>query len=383
MAGPAAITIRRQVLAVELHGSEAEGLALQRRLPGVCADVVTPALETALGEVDPGDAHLSVATMVIELPDIGLDRLEAELADAVRRAVADHFRRNPAVPADDGAAGGEGAVVRRTVAEDVDDALVAFLRTGRLPWSFHLPSGSRLEEVVGASWTTAGGDRGPPPATLRRLRAVLAEPPARARLARQLAPEPAATILRALSPGLATTLDEVLRVLDRLTGTGRAETAFRVRVWEVAVAAASAGQPATPSDLVRAAWAAAPPDGRAEPALAAALELRWPGSTALPGDEHRGRIEDGPAAPVPPSPISPVPPSATSAAEEAATATTAALGDEDDPLVVDHAGIVLLHPFLPRFFEGLGVSAGEVLVDPDRGVALLHLLATGERRAPE
>ena len=53
--GPAAVvTIRRQMLDVELHGTEADGLALQRRLPGMCADVLWPAIEAVLARDRPG-----------------------------------------------------------------------------------------------------------------------------------------------------------------------------------------------------------------------------------------------------------------------------------------------------------------------------------------
>ena len=44
---------------------------------------------------------------------------------------------------------------------------------------------------------------------------------------------------------------------------------------------------------------------------------------------------------------------------------------------------MLLHPFLPRFFDGLGVATGDELVDPGRALCLLHHLATGELTAPE
>src|SRR5262245_11577570 len=98
MAGPAAITVRRQILDVEVHGTESHGLALQRRLRGVCADLLSPALESAFRPVDPGDAHLVVERLAIDVSGISLDRLDAELADAVRREVADYLRRNPAVP---------------------------------------------------------------------------------------------------------------------------------------------------------------------------------------------------------------------------------------------------------------------------------------------
>ena len=116
---PATVTIRRELLDVELHGTEADGLALQRRLSDVCADVLGPALEAAFERVDPGDAHLVIEHLEIDLADISLDRLDAELADAVRREVAEYFRRNP-VPSGPGLPSSEdGDVRRRTPAETV------------------------------------------------------------------------------------------------------------------------------------------------------------------------------------------------------------------------------------------------------------------------
>lgn len=50
---------------------------------------------------------------------------------------------------------------------------------------------------------------------------------------------------------------------------------------------------------------------------------------------------------------------------------------------VHHAGLVLLHPFLPRFFESTAVkAAGEPALltgELPRAAALLHLLATGDQ----
>src|SRR5687768_6900222 len=80
---PATVTIRREILDVEVHGTEADGVAVQRRLSDVCADVLEPALEAAFARVDPGDAHLMIERLAIDLADISLDRLDAELTDAV------------------------------------------------------------------------------------------------------------------------------------------------------------------------------------------------------------------------------------------------------------------------------------------------------------
>jgi hypothetical protein len=46
-------------------------------------------------------------------------------------------------------------------------------------------------------------------------------------------------------------------------------------------------------------------------------------------------------------------------------------------LMASHAGLVLLHPFLPQLFEACGLVRGREMEQPERAAALLHWLATG------
>ena len=82
------VTIRREIVDVEVHGTESDGAALQRRLPGVCADVLAPALDAAFARVDPGDVVLVIERLAIDLPGIVLDRLDRQ----GRRRLADQYR---------------------------------------------------------------------------------------------------------------------------------------------------------------------------------------------------------------------------------------------------------------------------------------------------
>jgi hypothetical protein len=358
----AVITIRNQILDIELHGAESDGFALQRRLPGVCADVLSPALESALAEVDPGDAHLYLERLVIELVDVPLDRLEAELADALRREVANYFRRNPPVRYA-GEDPTQGAVQHRTAAETVEGALLVFLRTGRLPWSFRVPQGAHLEHLVLDTWGAADEDRVPPPAARTRLREMLALPAVRARLAGQFTTEFAITLLRSVSPHLATSLEKIVAVLADPRVSAPARVTFMRRIRDAAFVAVRSGREPGPDELSRTAWRMAASDDHDDPVLAAALERQWPCVTEPP-ETVPDRAEE----------------------EEQPPAQSRATSDADteaDGIIVDNAGIVLLHPFLPRFFEGLGVSDGDVLVDRARAMCLLHYLATGEPTAPE
>jgi Contractile injection system tape measure protein len=130
-----------------------------------------------------------------------------------------------------------------------------------------------------------------------------------------------------------------------------------------AIEAAVAGHLPSARSLVHSTWTSLGPAGPSDRSLAAALEHAWPGSTA---DEKN---------------------SALAQAAESAPAQLArpAIPESEEMhgLLVDCAGIVLLHPFLPRFFEGLGVAVGGELTDPRRAVCLLHHVATGELTAPE
>lgn len=57
-----------------------------------------------------------------------------------------------------------------------------------------------------------------------------------------------------------------------------------------------------------------------------------------------------------------------------------------EELFLDHAGLVVLGPFLPHFFRALGLIEHNDWVDegaPHRGVAALHFLLTGQEDMPE
>ncbi len=52
-------------------------------------------------------------------------------------------------------------------------------------------------------------------------------------------------------------------------------------------------------------------------------------------------------------------------------------------IYINNAGLVFLHPFLPQFFNALGLAAEDKLLQPERALCLLHYLTTGQNTAPE
>jgi len=148
-------------------------------------------------------------------------------------------------------------------------------------------------------------------------------------------------------------------------------------VWDAALVAAAAGRRPGPDELARTAWQSAIVE-RDDRTLATALKRRWPGVTEG-HDAPRGRDHVEAPLPMPARPL--MPPSLPTPASP--PPPPGDLDDESGGLLVDNAGVVLLHPFLPRFFDGLGVGTGDELVDRCRALCLLHHLATGELTAPE
>jgi hypothetical protein len=364
MADRAAIKIRRQILDVEVEGTESVGLALQHSLPTLCTEVLSPTLESALARFDPGDAYLYVEHIAIDLTS-NLERLGADLTEAVERGVVDYFLRNPPTRSESTAAGRPDEVRRRTDAETIDEALVAFLRTGRLPWSFRVPLGTRLEQMVLNTWALVDTEPAPPPRTRVLLMEVLALSTARARLVIQFTPDFATAVLRSLSPRVAAGLTEVLRTVGTSDSPSPVKVKFTRKLWDAALAAAADGSEhwSGRAELIETAWRSMKPDERHDPDFVNLVEGHWPGLTkqaaSLLADKDLETSQ----------------PVLSSSRIDAT--------EESEGILVANAGIVLLHPFLTRLFEALGIVVNDQLLDPNRALCLLHFLSTGEHTAPE
>jgi hypothetical protein len=265
--------IRQQHLHVELNGSESDGMALQRRLPALCRDWLLPALEQTLDRHAPAEGTLCIERLEIDAGTMSLDRLEHDLAEAVAQALAKALREQH-ISANEAAAGlRKGNVRHKTAQHSMEEALVFFLETGQLPWSFRLPEGRSLEQLVLAAWQETeqlGGSQG-----AEQVRQVLASAAARKRLTRQFTPTLLRMLLTQLAPAGAAAMDNMLQVLD----SGKAPPAERRQIerllWESAVARAAAGLPVTAEALVRDML----PTVSAEHAAAAGLlAVHWPSS---------------------------------------------------------------------------------------------------------
>lgn len=323
-------------------------------------DAVQALLDRVLDGVAPPGTVLRLPRLDLALHAGSLAELERELLPqleaALRRALANVRMEAAAEPA---AAG----VQRLSTRTAMRDALHRYLVQGDLPW----PQQSLAPEVQRAELAQAAESA---------LDEVLAQ------TGRMLAllPSDATHWPGAIARWLALLPAErrVAWIEARLRELPQDQQALRL-AGEALRTPAAAGEVETPALwLALAAMATSSPPrmppaawrlpASAPPAVRAALAPLVPG---MPGAPPMPRL--APAAGATEPPLSMIPPAPTTASDTAAAT------------LVPLAGLVLLHPYLPRLLRGCGLVTDDHIADEHlpRACTLLHALATGEPEAPE
>ncbi len=378
--------IRQQHLHVELSGTESEGLALQNSLAELCQDWLTPALERVLERCSPPEGHLFIERLDIDAGTLMLENFEHELIERVAQAVEKALREHT-LKSQTSQAGSSAPLRHKTAQHTLAEAFIYFLKNASLPWSFHLPKGRTLEQLLRESWASPT-ESGWPTRTVREsVLPLLASKSIRKRLILQFSPGFLKTLLTFLAPEGPKAMAEALEGLHSATPSPAAAKDFERHLWQTAFALLSAGRALTSQDLVREAWIAPPQSAEENGALASGFERRWPGITrdapvAVHRDNrtskrppHRSAVEDQPS----------LPGAAPDTPEVSADIhhRTGEHPDIGEGIYVNQAGLVLLHPFLPRFFTAIGVACDDKIVQPERALCVLHYLTTGQAIAPE
>ncbi len=318
------------------YPDEATAFRVRKRLEDLASTATIPVLEKALDAYGSGSHEVRLDRLELDLGRISASDLDGEV---IRRAIAEELGRKL-----------RGAVSAETVsspqAASPVKALIAYLTTGSWPWDAPYRTLADAEAAL----------RSLAPDVARRAAArlltVLHEPAASRRLVYQFGAGLAEWIVRSAHGEAAETL---------------------IRAGREAAGMAAAKQFA----LALLAVSAALPPGQA--VVREQVEHLW-AAALLPAPAGTERIP--PAADTAPAPPSFEPDTAIPSAGErrGAPEPPTEVASSND-LYVEYAGIVLLHPFLPRFFAHLNLlDERQQFVSLDgcvRGVHLLHYLATG------
>lgn len=348
--------IRRQILDVELHGSEAEGIALQRRLPEIWESQVAPAIEEVFDRLAPDETYLFIERLEIDAGIVNSAGFEQDLADAVTRAMMEQLAGKLPVPGISRWDTSSGMHLK-SASESLHEAFIYFLATGSLPWWLRLQQGMSFEQNL---FDAAVAD-GP---TRAALRDALSSVTARVRLVRQFSQTFLDRLFFELAPDALSAVHSVRESLAISQLPSEQRQAITRQLWLEALARLAAGDALTVRALAASLWRFVEQE-RNYPAavteslerLAAIREFRDQPSVAIRGEADAGYAET--------------------------TGRESRGPDIDEGIFIDNAGLVLLHPFIPRLFKALGIAEGEKLLRPERALCLLHYLATGHRTAPE
>ncbi|HWR01831.1 MAG TPA: contractile injection system tape measure protein [Chlorobaculum sp.] len=432
--------IGRQYLNIEFNGSEPEAMALQGSFSGMYMHSIAPAIEQVLDRCSNPESVVRIDRLEIDAGAVGLDNIERMLpemvADALEKALHEILDANSELSGME-----TGSTVRHMSEEENSlDALLFFLKNGTLPWSFRPGSisafDSLLMKALGKTAFTEGGR----PFIESAIRLALSTPVARKRLIAQFSPPFVESLLERLLPG-ANALLNVVVLQIRISGA-RPEVIAKVgdAFLEHAFACAASGRGVTKEALLKEIETLTMPLTRAETAQeqrnrpdkeagpeysekhrektsARNRQDQNMTSTKPPSEAPGQKTEDSENKTDSPSSENPefgdrsvVPPSPTleqnaenqfadrteahrqsdkssHSGPERAAGPDPGLTDEHPDrrsgIYVEHAGLVLLHPFLPQLFRALGIAGDDTLLMPERALRLLHFLATGEDQAAE
>ncbi|MDE3116717.1 MAG: hypothetical protein KGL26_14030 [Pseudomonadota bacterium] len=382
--------IRRECIDLAVEGGESDGFALQRQLSGLCQGELAAALDEAFSRAAQGEKHWQFERIEVDAGHFTPESFARDFVTAVAAAAEEQVRMRKAQTIAQPEIAAEAGDVQWSGAQSIDRAFLYFLATGALPWWCRLLEGRTLESMLGEAWSEAHGQGEiadvPPRAALAR---ALSSPVARLRLARQFSDQFLGRVLERLAP-------TALAVLRALVAAAYRELAVAVpealpeQAWVAAFACAATQRTIAPRPLLDA-WAILAP-GSITPAVVASVlratathgadgELKRHG-----GDPTASGLQTMASIAAPASHDTENAPGTQSLdgtpSEHRAAASAKSL-DLHEGVFVDCAGVVLLHPFLPRLFERLQLIADDRLLQPDRALALLHFLATGQSSAPE
>jgi hypothetical protein len=421
--------IRQQCLDVALNGTESDGLALQRLLPRICQDWLTPAVEQELERFAPPDGHLYIDRLDVDAGMLMFHRLEYDLADRVRqsleKAIQERLQPGDSLPAgSDVDVIDQKEMIYKTDLCVIYEAFIWFLTYGSLPWTYRLPSGMALEQVVTDLWQDTPGPDVEKAAFTEKIVRALELKTACKRLSRQFSTGFLEKLMVSISPASKREMD-VAREKLRMSGIPQAVAKeLEPFLWETAFKHVASGHAFPSKELIREVRGTMPMTTEQCAALTRILEEHGPAETdnaqtrskietktlqtTLAGTESTVKV-----APMPTRGAGPeVPPvdigapflnrgdtqqaldgsaitEITAAAlpnfsrTEATLITGGEHPDAQEGIYIENAGLVILHPFFSRFFEALDIARGDRLLEPERALGLLHFLVTGQILVPE
>jgi hypothetical protein len=342
--------IRQQFLDVAFTGSAEDGLNLQRHIPKLYHEQLLPAIEKAFDRAFPADRLIVIDRLEIEAGTIAFDRLDKDFPETLLKELESIITQKGYIGTFGEATELHDGVAIQTIPEHLADVFIHFLKTGTLLWSFRLHEGKTLEDELMA--VVHDWNNGPKARTLtQNILQVLTLTNAVKRLSNEFSVNFKKQLLRFLSAEIAATVDEIQKSRSEKGIDPDIEMPFTNHLFEIAFTYLAKTK--TPSASGFESEFIGKP-GK-EPSLEEVISKRQNETDGLPQQQP--------------------------STEKPETISQSEI--EAESFYIDNAGLILLHPFLPRYFETLGIVKDKQLIFPDRALSLLHYLVTGSTSSPE
>jgi len=477
--------IRQQYLEVDLKGSESEGFALQHRLSDLYYAQLLPAIEKALDQCSSAGNYMVIDRLDIDVGTIELERIDQDIASIVANALAHDIREKSLIRQADKEEETGSYMMDSEV--NLWEVFIHFISKGSLPWSYRLPTGKSLEEVIsellmndgilnnnriladrievklkspnaakrlafqfsehfitllrqkiypvhvdsfdqsrqGNLWEVfihfllngnlprlyqlapdksledmleelLNEDDTFKPIPVTKIAEVFKSPFAAKRLVFQFSEKFVIALLERICPETSAELMGLLSVSENVSFAPEEFRLLRKLVLEKMILQASSGGSISKVEISKQVLDELQISTDLLPIVAKIFEETWPeikipvnkvssaGSEPVAFHQNtktesqalnvKGFESDQPENRLPRKIIF---------SEDAYIDDEVVTKESAEGFYVDNAGLVLLHPFLPRFFDALGISIAEEIVQPERALVLLHYLATGQIKAPE
>jgi len=262
-------------------------------------------------------------------------------------------------------------IQHKTDQQSVHETFIQFLKCGYLPWWFRLPAYKSFEQTILDSWLDERQAASEQKYFSTETLDALSSESARTRLVQQFSSVFLEKLFTKLSPEERDVVDDVLQILERSDSSTAAVILTARQMWKTAFARLVEGKAQTAMAQATLLSRSMQQRNLPHPSIPPLLAISKTDNTISPDMSRPDKAN-------------------IICASERAVQDAASIAAKSpyhvelkEGIYINCAGIVLLHPFLSRFFETLGISADEQLLQPDRALCLLHFLATGQLIAPE
>ena len=366
--------IRQQFLHVGLKGSESDGFALQNRLTDLYYAKLIPAMEKILDQWSPSGSHVVIDKLEIDAGTIPLDRIDDDLAIAVAAALKQSLEKVVARPGSRQKEIDQKVSFIQSEKENLWDVFTYFLLNGSLPWSYKLPAGITLEEVFTRELNSFNSQITVKLPTAKILE-VLKSHHAAKRLTMQFSDGFIQNLVAEVTPGLIQPVNELNELLlrsEHKTLPAESVQFLKKLIIQKGIIQITTYNTVSKVRIIEQVLTELKRTPELELLVAEIFDPVLSEIQIQKSAREENKIVNGE------NPI------LNKHLEENIRRPEIHQEEETkEGIFIENAGLVILHPFLPHFFEELGIAKEDKLVLPHKGLALLHYLVTGETASPE